>query len=165
MRRIDVQDLVNRRGASRRWGGSEAFEDLSTEMATIPEKTPVGFDVLLESVALGILVTGTLSGRAVFRCARCLKELSTDFRVEVRELFAQNVPDEEDHYPITDGEIDLEPLARDALLLEMPFSPLCKPDCLGLCSRCGGDRNLGECSCGPEADARWAALGSLRLED
>lgn len=165
MKRIDVHDLLNRSGASRRWRGSEAFEGLSTEMATIPEKTPVGFDVLLESVALGILVTGKLSGRAVFRCARCLKEFSTDFGTSVRELFAHNPPEEEDHYPIMDGEIDLEPMARDALLLEMPFSPLCKPDCLGLCSRCGGDRNIGECSCGPEVDARWAALSSLRLED
>jgi uncharacterized metal-binding protein YceD (DUF177 family) len=38
-------------------------------------------------------------------------------------------------------------------------------DCQGLCSRCGGDRNLGECACGPEIDERWAALGSLKLED
>jgi uncharacterized metal-binding protein YceD (DUF177 family) len=38
-------------------------------------------------------------------------------------------------------------------------------ECQGLCSRCGGDRNLGECACGRGIDERWAALGSLRLED
>jgi uncharacterized protein len=54
---------------------------------------------------------------------------------------------------------------RDAVVLEMPFSPLCRPDCLGLCARCGGDRNLGECSCGPEVDPRWGALDDIRFDD
>jgi uncharacterized protein len=99
------------------------------------------------------------------RCARCLKDFSDDFQLGIRELFTHAPLEEEDHYPISDGEIDLEPLARDNVLLSMPFSPLCKPDCLGLCARCGGDRNLGECSCGPEIDERWAALSSLKLED
>jgi uncharacterized protein len=47
----------------------------------------------------------------------------------------------------------------------MPFAPLCRPDCLGLCSRCGGDLNLGECTCRPEADPRWAPLSGLELTD
>src|SRR5439155_14718691 len=72
---------------------------------------------------------------------------------------------EDDEYPITEGTIDLEPLIRDAVLLMVPFAPLCTPQCLGLCERCGGDRNLGECSCGPEPDARWEALATLRFPD
>jgi uncharacterized protein len=46
----------------------------------------------------------------------------------------------------------------------MPFSPLCRPECLGLCERCGGDRNLGECSCGPEVDPRWSVLDNLKFD-
>lgn len=165
MRVLDVRDILDRPGASRRVASSERFKDVSVEMASVPEGTPVGFDVLLESVVEGILVTGTLSGRMEFRCARCLREFSRDFQADVRELFAHAASEEEDQYPIADGAIDLEPMARDALLLHVPFSPLCRPDCMGLCPRCGGDRNLGECSCGPEVDPRWAALSSLRLED
>jgi uncharacterized protein len=165
VRSFDVRDLLERPGASRRVATSEPLKDVSVEMASVPEGTPVGFDVLLESVLEGILVTGTLSGTMEFRCARCLKEFSQDFRADVRELFAHAASEEEDQYPIADGVIDMEPMARDALLLQVPFSPLCRPDCLGLCPRCGGDRNLGECSCGPEVDPRWAALSSLRLED
>jgi uncharacterized protein len=52
-------------------------------------------------------------------------------------------------------------MVRDAVGLELPFSPLCTPDCLGLCERCGGDRNLGECSCAPQVDHRWAPLEGL----
>jgi uncharacterized protein len=52
-------------------------------------------------------------------------------------------------------------MVRDAVVLEMPFSPLCRPDCLGLCPLCGGDRNLGECPGHEESDPRWAGLGAL----
>jgi uncharacterized protein len=56
-------------------------------------------------------------------------------------------------------------MIRDAVVPAMPFAPLCRPDCQGLCERCGGDRNSAECVCPPEIDSRWAPLASLRLPD
>lgn len=162
MRPVDVHDLMHRPGASRRVGMTEKVAGLSTEMVVISEEVRV--DGLLQGVEEGIVVSGTVSGRMTCNCARCLKEFSQALDVEVRELFT-HTSSEEDDYPITDGEIDLEPCARDALLLSVPFAPLCKQDCLGLCPRCGGDRNLGECACGPEIDERWAALSSLKVDD
>ena len=65
---------------------------------------------------------------------------------------------------LTGGDLTLdpEPLVRDAIALELPFAPLCSPTCRGLCPRCGGDRNLGECSCTEAIDPRWAALERFR---
>ena len=165
MNAVDVHDLLHRPGASRRWRRSEVLAGAATELAAVPEEQPVEIDVLFESVVEGILVSGTLAGEMSYRCARCLKDFAGDFDLRVRELFAHEPQQDGDDYPITEGVIDLEPMVRDALVLSMPFSPLCKDDCQGLCSRCGGDRNLGECACGPEVDPRWAALGSLRLEN
>jgi uncharacterized protein len=142
---------------------NEKVEGLSTEMVAISDE--IRFEGLLQGVEEGLVVSGTVSGRMTCNCARCLKEFSEDFDVEVRELFTPSPSEKDDNYPITDGEIDLEPCARDAVLLSVPFAPLCKEDCLGLCPRCGGDRNVGECACGPEVDERWAALSSLKLED
>jgi uncharacterized protein len=161
---LDVHDLLHKPGASRRWQRAEVLDSVATEMAAVPDDTPVRLDVLLESVVEGILVSGTLSGQMTFRCARCLEDFADEFDLRIRELFAHQPQDEAEEYPITEGTIDLEPCVRDALVLSMPFSPLCKDDCLGLCSRCGGNRNLNECSCGPEVDPRWAALGSLKLD-
>jgi uncharacterized protein len=56
----------------------------------------------------------------------------------------------------------LRPLVRDALLLELPLAPLCRPDCRGLCARCGADLNAGPCSCVADRDPRWGALDALR---
>jgi uncharacterized protein len=162
---VDVRDLLVDRGASRRVTLEERFDGLGTELARVPGEQPVRMEVLLESVVAGVAVSGPLSGRIAYRCARCLKPFDSDFRVEVRELFAPDVPEDADEYPITEGHIDLEPMVRDTVVLEMPFSPLCRPDCRGLCERCGGDRNLGECTCGPEVDPRWTILNELQLDD
>jgi uncharacterized protein len=53
-------------------------------------------------------------------------------------------------------------MIRDVVGVELPFAPVCRPDCRGLCGRCGGDLNLGECTCSePDIDPRWAGLGEL----
>jgi uncharacterized protein len=164
MERMDVRDLLERPGSSREVRVAEPIEGLTTELARVPPADPVDADLLLEHVVEGILVSGPLTGRMSFHCARCLKEFSREFRVEVHELFTPEATETDDEYPVADGTIDLEPMVRDAVVLSMPFSPLCRPDCLGLCERCGGDRNLGECSCGPDADPRWSVLDELKFD-
>jgi uncharacterized protein len=163
MNPVDVRDLVDHPGASRTVHVDEAVDGLRLELAAVPDDAPIHADLLLESVVEGILVSGPVSGRVSLSCARCLRTFDDGFGVRVRELFARGARPGDDEYPLSpSGEIDLEPMVRDAVLLSMPFSPLCRPDCQGLCERCGGDRNLGECTCGPEpADPRWAALDGL----
>lgn len=160
---VDVRDLLAEPGASRQMTLDQRFGDLRTELATVTPELPVRVEILLESVVEGILASGPLSGRMAYRCARCLKDFSDGFRVEVRELFAHGVATDDDEYPIREGHIDLEPMVRDAVLLSIPFSPLCRSDCRGLCPRCGEDLNLGECTCGPEVDPRWSVLDRLDL--
>ncbi len=162
---VDVRDLLGHPGASRTVHVSEPVSGLATEVASVPEDRPVAAELLFESVVEGLLVTGPLEGTMVLLCARCLKPLESAFHIDVQELFAPGVVPEDDEYPVVEGFVDLEPMIRDAVLLSMPFAPLCRPDCLGLCERCGGDRNLGECRCPPEVDSRWAALVELRLPE
>ena len=73
--------------------------------------------------------------------------------------------DEEDEetYPLRGELLDLQPLIRDALLLELPLAPLCSEDCQGLCPTCGADLNDGPCDCDhAPSDPRWAALDLLK---
>src|SRR5262249_59232686 len=87
-----------------------------------------------------------------------------DLRAGVGELYGRE-PLEGETYALSDDDVvDLEPLIRDALLLELSPVPLCRPDCKGLCPKCGVDHNLSECDCADaEPDPRWAALRSLDL--
>jgi uncharacterized protein len=156
---IDVSELLDSVGAYRDVRLKESVDGLKLGLVEIV--LPVVAVLRLENVEDGVFVSGRLSGRAELTCARCLKPFEDDFGVDVGDMFSSDPGD--DDYEISDlGSIDPEPMVRDAVLLAMPFSPLCREDCRGLCPRCGGDRNLKECEC-PEqaADPRWAVLEKL----
>jgi uncharacterized protein len=161
MRSIDVRDLLQNPGSARTVRVHEAVPDLRTELAGVPEDEPIDGALTLESVVEGIYATGSVAGRVSYRCARCLKEFDGGFDVQMNGLFVREPTPDDDYALEPDLTLDPGPMVRDAVVLEMPFSPLCSPDCLGLCERCGGDRNLGECSCTESIDPRWSALEGL----
>ena len=162
---IDVRDLVGKPGASRELPVTGTLEGLAAELARVPDDAPIRGELLLESVVEGILVSGTLEGTMTLRCARCLTEFEQPFRVEVHELFTERPDDEGDGYPLDpDHGIDPDQMFRDTIGVELPFSPLCRPDCQGLCEICGGNRNLGECPGHEQIDPRFAVLSELLPE-
>jgi uncharacterized protein len=62
--------------------------------------------------------------------------------------------------------LDLTEAVRQALVTQLPMRPLCRPDCAGLCARCGADLNEGPCGCPDEpADDRWSVLRGLKVSD
>ncbi len=162
---IDVRDLLAQPGSARTVDVAQPVEGLETELARVPDDQPPQAALLLESVVEGILASGPIEGVMVLQCARCLKPFESGFRVDVQELFVPGATPADDEYPLGEGFVDVEPMMRDAVVLAMPYAPLCRENCLGLCDRCGGDRNLGECRCEPEADPRWSALLALELPD
>ena len=161
MRAIDIRDLLESPGSSCTVHLDEPVAGLRTELVDVPEDAPIEGDLLLESVIDGIYVRGSLEGRFQMRCARCLKPFERAFDVEMTELVAREPGPEDDYALAEDLTLDPEPMVRDAVGLEMPFAPLCRPDCRGLCEICGGDRNLGECPGHARTDPRWAALDAL----
>jgi len=161
MRAIDVRDLLERPGSSRTVHVEEPVPGLRTELADVPEDVPIRGQLTLESVIEGIYVTGSLAGRFAMRCARCLKAFARPFDVRMAEMVAREPGSQDDYALASDLTLDPEPMVRDAVVLEMPFSPLCRPDCLGLCEVCSGDRNLGECPGHEITDPRWAAHDAL----
>jgi uncharacterized protein len=110
----------------------------------------------------GVVATGTVTAPWAGDCRRCVGTARGEVRAIVRELFEQN-SDLEESYPLHGDQIDLEPLARDAVLLELPLTPLCSEDCQGLCPTCGANRNEGDCGHTiTPTDSRWAALDALK---
>jgi uncharacterized protein len=165
MRAIDVRDLLERPGSSRTVHLEEPVPGLRTELADVPDDAPIQGDLMLESVSEGIYVSGRVQGHYSMRCARCLKEFTRGFDLEMSELVPREAGPEDDYALASDLTLDPEPIVRDVVVLEMPFSPLCRPDCLGLCEICGGDRNLGECPGHEITDPRWAGLDAARFDD
>ncbi len=161
MRQIDVRDLLESPGAAKTVRVLESVPGLHTELAGVPEDQPLEGELTLESVVDGVYVHGSIGGRFAMRCARCLKEFDRAFDLAMDELYVRDPGPDDDYALASDLTLDPEPMVRDAVVLEIPFSPLCRPDCLGLCAVCGGDRNLGECPGHDETDPRWAGLEVL----
>lgn len=135
---------------------------LGTEVIGVPEGSPIELDLRLEAVVEGVLVTGTADLQAVGECVRCLTEVTVPVEVDVQELFVHDPTGEDDEeVSVLAGDyVDLEPVLRDDVVLDLPFQPLCSPDCSGLCPTCGVrlDDDPGHHH-ETAADPRWAALG------
>ncbi len=152
----------------------KAPADLGTAVIGIPEGSDLELDLRLEAVMEGVLVTGAVRGQAVGECVRCLDEVTCAVDVVLAELFvyperaavAAQDGDEDDDLRELDGDLlDLEPALRDAVVPMLPFQPVCRPDCPGLCSLCGA-RLADEPDHSHETlDPRWAALGGLTGPD
>ncbi|MFW0784632.1 DUF177 domain-containing protein [Gordonia sp. CPCC 206044] len=140
-------------------------ERLGVDMIGIPAGSEIELDLRLEAVSEGVLVTGTVSGDTEGQCSRCLEPIDGAVTVFLTELFAypdsetEQTTDSDDVHRISDERIDLEQSIIDAVALELPISPLCSEDCLGLCQHCGVRLAVAEPGHSHEViDPRWAAL-------
>ncbi|HVM08181.1 MAG TPA: DUF177 domain-containing protein [Acidimicrobiales bacterium] len=143
---------------------SAPIDDLFVSGSEVPAGAEVEVDVVLEPVGATVEAIGTVSAPWTGQCRRCLQPARGVLTADVHEVFEADFVEGES-YPLAHEQIDLEPLAREAVVLELPPAPLCKEDCRGLCAQCGTDLNEGSCSCEAPVDPRWAALDELRTED
>jgi uncharacterized protein len=112
----------------------------------------------LESLNDGIVVDGVVSVPWHGTCRRCLAETGGVSVSEVHELYQRTLTDS-DAFEIVGDQLDLRPIARELVLLDAPATPLCRPDCAGLCPICGANLNDARCGCADApSDPRWAAL-------
>ena len=168
---LDTRELGRRPGVQREESFSvPAPADLGIEVLRVREGEPVEIDLRLEAVLEGVLVTGSARADLSGECARCLEPISDEIEVTFQELFLYDddqAPLEEDDEVsmLEDDRFDLEPLLRDAVVLALPFRPLCRDDCPGLCTECGA-RLADDPDHAHEAaiDPRWASLASLQQD-
>lgn len=161
--RINAVELLRQPGATRIVRVTVPGDVLDVDHASLAGDIEIDLD--LEALNDGIVVRGTVAAPWQRPCRRCLADLNDTARAEIDELYQVELLDE-DAYPIVDGQLDLAPMARQAALLELDDERLCRADCLGLCPKCGIDRNMETCDCDTEVkDHRWAALDGLVLDD
>jgi len=164
LRRSRKPEHVVRRGEVAQAGPMDAA-GIDPGRSVVPAGAEVEADVTLTPFEGGIDVAGTVTAPWVGICRRCAEPVEGELRIRVRERFADPpiaTAADEEIYPIDDDVIDLAPLVRDTVVLELPAAPLCREDCAGLCPQCGANLNEGACGCVAPRDPRWANLDVLR---
>lgn len=180
---LDTRELVRRPGTLRKTSWTvEAPERIGTDVVAIPAGRKVDLELRLESVVEGVLASGTVRSSTSGMCVRCLEEIEGDLEVELQELFAyperaahhhqvagsrrgdDHETEDEEQYVLDGDLMDLEEVVRDAVVTALPFQPVCRDDCPGLCSECGA--RLAD---DPEhrhdvIDPRWSALAPMAAQ-
>ena len=125
------------------------------------------------SDARGVHLKGKITAEVEVACARCLEPVRSRVEVEFEVVFVDAASESDadeaevdgdalDESLVEDGSVDLAEVVREQIILALPEQTFCTEDCRGLCPKCGGNRNLIDCSCeSREIDPRWAALKNL----
>ena len=166
--KVDLRELGRRAGSMREWDKTiPALAGWGVEMIGVPEGAPVHLHLRLESVMEGVLVSGQVEAPVTGQCARCLDPVEDTLTLDVQELYAYagsttEATSGEDEVRRIDGEqLDLAPLVRDTVVLTLPLSPTCTPDCAGLCVDCGERLDdLPSDHSHDVVDPRWAGLAA-----
>ena len=176
--RVGVTDLLRHPGTRLdvlRVVPAADLGDLAVGASSVDPGVDVSLDLVLESQPGTVVAAGTIEAVWEGECRRCLGDVVGELRAEVREVFgdaSEGAPDEGDFYPLLGDQVDLEPLVRDAVLLNLPVAPLCGPDCKGpvpeafVDEEAGGEGDGDDPEGAGEAprDPRWAALDALDFD-
>jgi len=172
---FDTRELSRRPGSMLEMKRTvPAPDDLGDiDLIAIPPGQPIELELRLESVMEGVLVTGSAHATATGACVRCLDPMTRHVGAHFQELFAYadrathhdevaaEDDDDDDVYELVGDLFDLEPVLRDAVVPAMPFQPVCRSDCPGLCSECGAHLSEDPTHHHDQLDPRWAALQDI----
>ena len=178
---LSLASLKRQEGERITWDNTlESPTVIGRDVLSVPEKSPLEISLSLSSVSEGVYVQGTVTASLVGECSRCLKPLNETRTFDIAELVfyperrAALIDDGDEDAAeapvICDDHIDLEPLIRDAIVLALPFQPLCRDDCAGLCPECGQawdelpDDHAHEAPYNPQFDALADLEAQLREE-
>jgi uncharacterized protein len=160
--RVNAAELLRRPGSEKDVEVRFTVSDLGLVDERLRGDDRVAIDLHLESLTDGVVVRGVVTAPWHGTCRRCAEPAEGQVQCEIHELYQQVITDP-DAFELVGDQLDLGPMVREVIVLDAPASPLCRPDCQGLCPECGIDRNLHTCTCSaPPTDLRWGALDQLK---
>jgi len=161
---LGLRDIIHNPGASVSFSERVDLSDLRYG-TSYPVSEPVQVVGTVRNTADVLMMKGTITTCLHGVCDRCAAEFSKDVEIPLDVILVEEFNDEDNEdegvFPLEADSADLDDIVRTVFVLNMDSKLLCKPDCKGLCCRCGKNLNVEACTCQKELDPRFAALRQL----
>ena len=161
---LGLSDIIHSPGASLSFSESVDLSDLLFGTC-YPVSEPVVIEGTVRNTADVLVMKGEITTRIHGVCDRCASDFTQDVVIPVDVVLVQELSNEENEdewvFPLEAESADLEDITKTVFVLNMDSKLLCKPDCKGICCRCGKNLNYESCTCQKEIDPRLAALQQL----
>jgi len=161
---LGLRQIMDSPGATVSFSVSADLSDLLYGNS-YPVSEPVQISGTVRNTAGVLVMKGSLTTCLHGVCDRCASAFDQDVEIPIDVVLVQELADEENEdewvFPLVEDSADLDDIIRTVFVLNMDSKLLCKPDCKGLCCRCGKNLNDGKCDCQKELDPRFAALRQL----
>ena len=162
--RLELKEIIHSPGASVQFSENVDLSDLCYG-TSYPVSEPVHVSGAVRNTADVLMMTGRITTCLHGVCDRCAADFTRDVEIPLDvvlvEEFSNEDSEDERVFPLEADAADLEEIVRTVFVLNLDSKLLCKPDCKGLCCRCGKNLNDGPCGCQKELDPRFAALRQL----
>ena len=161
---LGLSEIMDRPGASVDFSTSVDLQDLRYGNC-FPVTEPVIASGAVRNTAGVLVMTGLIRTTIHGVCDRCASDFDEVVELPMEVVLVTELANEENEdewvFPLEGDSADLEEIVRTVFVLNMDSKLLCKPDCKGMCCRCGKNLNHEVCSCQKELDPRFAALRQL----
>ena len=166
---INLSDILSKEGETQRVEAMVDMENFTSRLGTFPvqKKTPVHFTIQNKGKKV-LQINGEGSVTLLIPCGRCLSDVPEEIvfaferEVDMKQSEEERIKDSDESNYITGGNLDVEQLVYNEILINWPLRVLCKDDCKGICSHCGKNLNQGPCDCKVEnLDPRMAVISDI----
>ena len=161
---LELREIIHTPGASVNFSDSVDLSDLQYGTC-FPVTEPVCVEGTVRNTADVLVMKGLITTRLHGVCDRCAADFTRDVEIPMDVVLVEEMSNEDSEdertFQLEAGTADMEEIIRTVFVLNVDSKLLCKPDCQGLCCRCGKNLNDGPCGCQKEPDPRFAALRQL----
>ena len=161
---LGLSKIIDCPGASVSFSTSVDLSDLRYG-DSYPVSEPVLASGTVRNTAGVLVMTGAVTTTIHGVCDRCAEDFDQDLKIPIDVVLVTELENEENEdegvFPLEGDSADLDDIVRTVFVLNMESKLLCKPECKGICFRCGKNLNEGPCQCKKEIDPRFAALTQL----
>ncbi len=161
---LGLSKVMETPGAGLPFSASIDLSDLCYGIS-YPVSEPVLAEGTVRNTAGVLVMTGSIRTTLHGTCDRCARAFQREIDFPIDVVLTPELANEEDEdervFPLENGSADLDDIVRTIFVLSLDSKLLCKPDCKGICPRCGKNLNDGVCGCQKEIDPRFAALKQL----